>query len=264
MEANASGGQLTPPSTPPPAYPQRFFHSLLSFEEAVVFCIYPVTICLGSLVSVLSQPDTYFSNKRNIFNTIFVKNGWFWTSFVFMIHCIRLRASKPAALGARYAVITIWWFLFTQWFLGPPIMDRIFIQTGGMCFVADPDMDGDSGRPIHEIWSSVGCRHLRGDWAGGHDVSGHSFILTHSSLFLWYELLPVIVERGPLARQINTKIVLGLLALWWWMLLMTATYFHTFAEKVTGWAFGLVAWAFVYGFGPHVRTLRAVMSVPGV
>ncbi|KAK9461293.1 inositol phospholipid synthesis and fat-storage-inducing TM-domain-containing protein, partial [Lipomyces oligophaga] len=240
-----------------------YVFSLFTFEELAVFLIYPTTIGLGSLTGTISMPQTYFSSKRNFVNTFFVKNGWFWTTIVYMIHCIRLRVG-PAPLALRYGVITGWWYLFTQWFFGAPLMDRIFISTGGVCVITEPGFAPHSHESIKDIWTSKGCRHNNGDWSGGHDVSGHSFILTLSSLFLWYELLPVLMDQTALMRQLNTKIVLSLLALWWWMLLMTSIYFHTFLEKVTGWAFALPVWAVVYLLAPRIGLLRTFLGVPRV
>ena len=31
----------------------------------------------------------------------------------------------------NYIVVTIWWIFFTQWCFGLPIMDKIFVLTGG-------------------------------------------------------------------------------------------------------------------------------------
>ncbi|KAK9494567.1 inositol phospholipid synthesis and fat-storage-inducing TM-domain-containing protein [Lipomyces doorenjongii] len=254
----------TPPLTPPPAYPRKYVAGLFTFEQLSIFLIYPSTIAVGSLISIVSPPESYFGSRTNFFNVFFVKNGWFWTTITFMVHCIRLRISKPSKLAIRYVFATSWWFLFTQWFFGAPIMDRVFVGTGGVCFVDDPEAVPGQERQVHDSWSSFGCRHVKGEWAGGHDISGHSFLLTHASLFLWFELLPVVMERGPLLRQINTKIVFVTLALWWWMLLMTGIYFHTFTEKVTGWLCGIAEWAIIYILLPGNRTLTTMVGVPAV
>ncbi|KAK9235491.1 inositol phospholipid synthesis and fat-storage-inducing TM-domain-containing protein [Lipomyces kononenkoae] len=254
----------TPPLTPPPAYPRRYVAGLVTFEQLCIFLIYPTTIGIGSLISIVSPPESYFGLRSNFFNVFFVKNGWFWTTITFMVHCIRLRISKPSKLAIRYSLATLWWFLFTQWFFGAPIMDRVFIGTGGQCFVNDPETAPGQERQVHDSWTSFGCKHINGEWAGGHDISGHSFLLTHASLFLWFELLPVIMERGPLLRQINTKIVFMLLALWWWMLLMTGIYFHTFTEKITGWLCGIAESAVIYILVPKNRILTTLVGVPGV
>ncbi|KAK9452962.1 inositol phospholipid synthesis and fat-storage-inducing TM-domain-containing protein [Dipodascopsis uninucleata] len=244
---------------------RKYLRALLTFEQIGIFMIYPTTICLGILVSKVSDiPDNYFGKKTNIFNVFFVKNGWFWTTIVFMIHCIRLRISDPRKLLVRYIAATAWWFLFTQWFAGPPIMDRIFISTGGICVVGDEKKLEDIYGGVHDISSSIGCRHARGEWTGGHDVSGHAFLLTHSSLFLWFEILPVLLEGGIFLRHVNTKIVFGLLAMWWWMLLMTSIYFHTFLEKITGWICGTLSWVFIYIICSRISPLNSIIGVPAV
>ncbi|KAK9320369.1 inositol phospholipid synthesis and fat-storage-inducing TM-domain-containing protein [Lipomyces orientalis] len=196
----------TPPLTPPPAYPRTYLAGLFTFEQLSIYLIYPTTIAFGSLISVISPPESYFGLRTNFFNIMFVKKGWLWTTIAFMVHCIRLRISKPSKLAIRYVIAASWWFLFTQWFFGAPIMDRVFIGTGGVCLVKDHDAVAGQEGQVHDIWSSFGCRHVKGEWVGGHDISGHSFLLTHASLFLWFELLPVIMERGPMLRQIHTKV----------------------------------------------------------
>jgi hypothetical protein len=60
------------------------------------------------------------------------------------------------------------------------------------------------------------------------------------------------------------QFALGVVALSLWMLLMTAVYFHTWFEKLTGF---LVAFSAIYGvyFVPRaVPALRGVLGVPGL
>lgn len=97
----------------------------------------------------------------------------------------------------------------------------------------------------------------------GHDVSGHIFILTLCILFLTDQIVGVLypshtsTTSGTLAKNDPshnaipknhaTQIrkvrgaeayafqgTLGLLALWWWMAIMTSVYFHTPQEKLSG------------------------------
>ena len=107
-----------------------------------------------------------------------------------------------------------------------------------------------------------------GIWKGGHDISGHVFILILGGAFLLLEAWPVLgsrfawggVEEVPALKQdddvvdddgdyavaeakrgerakegISTPVwfLVGVAGLSWWMLLMTATYFHTWVEKVS-------------------------------
>lgn len=109
-----------------------------------------------------------------------------------------------------------------------------------------------------EFVTSQACKQFGGEWKGGHDISGHVFILVLGSASLVAELLPAIIKRSGLKeeRQVVTKAgeVTGLredldeeansggklgtiapsvvVGLSWWMLLMTAAYFHTWFEKV--------------------------------
>ena len=141
----------------------------------------------------------------------------------------------------------------TQWFFGPALIDRTFILTGGIC-----EQDTD-------IATGVACKAIGGSWRGGHDLSGHVFLLVLSSAFLWMEVLLValraegvweekvsatetagsgITDAGPetLIRDMRQqdqgnsragfRVAAGVATLSWWMLLMTAAYFHTWFEKV--------------------------------
>lgn len=141
-------------------------------------------------------------------------------------------------------------------------MDRGFTFTGGYCDLVNEDR-GNVGSRAEYIMASAACRSANGQWRGGHDLSGHVFLLCHSSLFLASEIWPVVVKKLKYGGSfdITTKGVLSLLGLWWWMLLMTAIYFHTTLEKVrprqakceeTELTCGI-------GFGNH-RSVRRVVS----
>lgn len=91
-------------------------------------------------------------------------------------------------------------------------------------------------------------------WQGGHDISGHTFMLVHASLFLLIELVPLFSalwrpRDDRLAIQQSWRraaiwSVAGLMGLWWAMLLATSVFFHTPKEKLTGFVVG-AAEAFV-------------------
>ena len=106
-------------------------------------------------------------------------------------------------------------------------------------------------------------------WVGGHDVSGHVYLLMLSSFILFITLKPCIQNllQGPnqntnkedrssqniskvnenektvKAGKVNEINILNklvilltttLLIIWLWMLLITCIYFHTPYEKLTG------------------------------
>ncbi|RPA99676.1 hypothetical protein L873DRAFT_1806170 [Choiromyces venosus 120613-1] len=242
---------------------------VLSPTDILIASIYPLTLIAGSAFSVFSpspaSTNSYFSQKRNIFNVFFVKYGWLWTTFVFLIHTSRLRSSsRPRAL-LRYAVATLWWISVTQWFFGPPIMDRTFLVTGGTCQLinTDPMLAKKEMGTAQMVFTSAACKVAGGKWSGGHDLSGHVFLLTHASLFLWSELLPILSLSGVAGWE--SVGVLALLGLWWWMLLMTGVYFHTWREKITGWIVAIVQWVVLYAWGLRSHpTIRSTFGAPGI
>ena len=153
----------------------------------------------------------------------------------------------------------------TQWFFGPALIDRGFLITGGACELADR-FEGSGGKT--EFVTAKACRFAGGAWRGGHDISGHVFILVLGGAFLGMELLPVFVkklglkdertirrrdgwservvsadfdgadtgsEEASMMEKLGTWTSIIVTGLSWWMLLMTATYFHTWFEKVRHW-----------------------------
>ncbi|KAK6344543.1 hypothetical protein TWF696_008177 [Orbilia brochopaga] len=255
--------------------------------------IYPATIILGSLFSAISpngQSASYFSRKSNIFNVFFVKIGWFWTTAAFFIHVSGLRHPNAAQARVkaliRWGLATLSWILVTQWFFGPPLMDRTFTLTGGTCqpsyggysAVTTSSNDQRLTIKIEEAYTSAACKGAGGRWDGGHDLSGHVFMLTHASLFLWAELLPRLVDgwwRGSVGSKNTTLMsiewygvhwfVWGVLGLWWWMLLMTSVYFHTWSEKISGLIVGLIEWGVLYAYViPTNPQARQIVGIPTI
>ncbi|KAF9425187.1 hypothetical protein BGZ94_007757 [Podila epigama] len=70
------------PAAPPSA---PFSHYLLPHQY--LSFLFPITLLAGSAFGVVGgHTPSYFSNKRNILNMLFVKNGWGWTSLVFLVY----------------------------------------------------------------------------------------------------------------------------------------------------------------------------------
>ncbi|EPS42911.1 hypothetical protein H072_3217 [Dactylellina haptotyla CBS 200.50] len=297
-DSSSSGPEIATPTTSNPPSPQipasqyaavppsAETHKLALFLLA---SIYPTTILLGSLFSVVApngRSASYFSRKNNMFNVFFVKIGWFWTTAAFLVHIANLR--HPNASKARIKAVMRWvlataaWVLVTQWFFGPPLMDRAFAITGGACR-HNYDIHRTAGKheftsKVEEAFTSAACKVAGGKWDGGHDLSGHAFMLTHASLFLWAETLPRLIDswwRSPMGTR-NTNLltlewygvhwfVWGILGLWWWMLLMTSVYFHTWPEKVTGWFVALFEWGLLYAYMiPQTPQVRQLFGTPTV
>ncbi|KAJ1877147.1 hypothetical protein LPJ66_012165 [Kickxella alabastrina] len=134
----------------------------------------------------------------------------------------------------------------TQWCFGPSLFDRFFVRTGGLCSLPNgPKQLAPSSMQV--------CRSAGGRWLGGHDISGHCFLLIHSALFLFEEVLgPLLVSRrtaGPsYARWGVVAATAGLIAIWGCMLYCTAKYFHGPWELVSGTLLGSAYWGSLYQF----------------
>ncbi|KAI9862729.1 MAG: hypothetical protein M1813_004225 [Trichoglossum hirsutum] len=314
------------PPTPNPASPASRSPYLPTLVEALLLFAYLATLVLGSLFSLLdpsaraapynastqSHPShlapSYFAQKHNLFNLLFVKIGWFWTSLAFLVFIFSHPSVGPPGAAAltprrvralfRWLLVTSWWIAVTQWFFGPPLMDRAFTLTGGQCelVATRPDSMSEGRR----LLTSAACKVVGGKWQGGYDLSGHVFLLVLAGLLLWLEVLHVIMHTAGLrderviiggvgaanpgdvrsvelektdkeAQQrdnsewgIGVKVVLVVILLWWWMLLMTAAYFHTWSEKLTGLLTAITGIFAVYLLPRGVPALRNLIGMPGV
>ena len=71
-------------------------------------------------------------------------------------------------------------------------------------------------------------------------------------------------EGDELGASIAVKVGLGVAALSWWMLLMTAAFFHTWFEKFTGLVVALSTLYATYFLPRAIPALRVVLGMPGV
>lgn len=283
----------------------RFKTSVFEFAFVASFILNLILGKFLHLVSAEEEVYNYFNDKGNIINQLFVKKGWFWTTLVIVAFYtltflrggrqIRNRSRIVMWAVLNYVLVTVWWIFFTQWFFGLPIMDRVFVWTGGKCVnishekllhhQLEPSFfelieeaitsEGSAGVYESSLITSYVCRKLKGSWEGGHDPSGHVFLLIHSSLYLVFESLPfwnswevlsgdfkaVVNELGntnensvkakllKVAKFVSHNpsiLVVSLVSLWWWMLFMTSLYFHSIAEKFVGLIFGYAAFIAIY------------------
>ncbi|XXH05144.1 hypothetical protein Hte_011569 [Hypoxylon texense] len=284
----------------------------------------------GALYDAAAQshsPETapsYFARKDNVFNVVFVKRGWAWITISFFLFVVthpsfRLNnrnvnssssssssTSTSASIRkvqtavARWLLVTAAWALVTQWCFGPPLIDRGFRFTGGRCEVAaEAVAEGVADKA--DAFTAAACRAAGGRWSGGHDISGHVFLLVLGSFFLLQEVGWVACRAGGLfggeggsPREercvvmadgavkgagveaadgertrtgelgLGSKFALAVVALCWWMLLMTAIYFHTWFEKFTGLLVAAMAIYPVYILPRWIPALRALIGLPGI
>lgn len=237
---------------------------------------------LAADLHISESPVNYFARKNNIFNVYFVKIGWLWTTLAFASLLIcqpayrsssqqQTRSRRILQAVLRYAFATSVWYLMTQWFFGPAIIDRGFVVTGGKCEqVMDkvenlgPQASESPSAQLETLFSAAACKAAGGAWAGGHDISGHVFMLVLATAFLSFEAIGVGAfaapsttpqDKGEASRTRKSsdpaslsvdeqsdssdplrrwclRLVWGVVGLGWWMLFMTAIWFHTWLEKV--------------------------------
>ncbi len=261
--------------------------------EALLLLTYPATLILGSLYSLIDPASraspysassqshvhelapSYFAQKSNIFNVLFVKRGWFWVTVSYFLFLFTHPSTGPSRQPAltpkriqgiiRWGIVTVWWIFVTQWFFGPAIIDRGFTLTGGQCELV---REAEAGKieldDTRQFVTGIACKAVGGKWKGGHDISGHVFLLVLGSMFLLEEVLFVLLRSSKAKEErtilmsdgavksaeveahansagasesqgqlnLGVKVVLGVSGLSIWMLLMTAAYFHTWFEKV--------------------------------
>jgi len=294
--------------------------------EILLLLVYPSILLFGTIFGAISLParlapysplrqsyypthlaPSYFALKKNIFNVFFVKIGWFWVTAAFGVFWLLHSSFGPALAPTekrlkalvRWACVTGWWFIVSQWCFGPPLIDRGFRLTGGKCLASIEEVQelGVENTDLGTLATAAACRLAGGKWAGGHDISGHFFLLVLGSAFLSLEILPSILRgRGMKDKralfaddgsivgaakesELNVKearngaptgigyivgFSMGVILLSWWMLLMTAIYFHTWFEKTTGFLTATIGVWTVF-FLPRISPIaRSIIGIPGM
>lgn len=303
---NGTTPQKVRAATPSPEQsPERRTSTMPSSTRPTPFLllVYPVILAIGALYAAIAPdasisqvpgtgiaPDvdrapqpSYFAGKRNLINLIFVKRGWLWTSLALLFLQLTTRPSSSSLkatpittqnrmvnhyfqVALRYLLLTSLWLFATQWFFGPPLIDRSFTLTGGRCEGIPIKLEENPALKLATIYSSSACKRSGGRWYGGHDISGHTFMLVVSSASLLYELYiadrasqhPSVSPRaaanvahdlteqekesvggweseGEAKARIYARYFLyGVVTLDILMLTTTAIWFHTFLEKVNG------------------------------
>ena len=210
--------------------------------------VYWLVVLAGSFIhQFLPLPQSYLSNKRNVFNVYFVKLGWGWTlglliPFISLTSSVYTSFNPTAMLKhlSRMAVGTFGWYFWVNLF--------VYIEElTGQC-------EGE------ETLSSKKSCHLQGYHWDGFDISGHAFLLMYSALIISEEIqvkrwwaIPRKNQTGTLLDRISPLVDLvficigSLLVLWEFMLVCTTVYFHTVHQKVLGALIALFTWYVTYG-----------------
>jgi len=236
------------------------------------------------LLAHLPHPHShvFFANKKNVLNQLFVKKAWGWTSLAFWVVWFSGGATADIPSVKKWASTTLVWFTFAGWFFGPSLFHRIGMLSGMECVVTLPPGEANGVQTLLTIPTqfcstrtpispethpalfvhppqsfSTAEAHFprmpawKGDLQGlipkfyrGHDVSGHTFLLTLSVLFLVDHLVRTrrfVQGNGGLSWTLSSAAAWALVGLWMVMLGATAVYFHTWQEKLSGFLIAVVS-----------------------
>lgn len=228
---------------------------LYSHPSVKVKVLFVMVLIASGICSVSFAPRTYFDDKRNLLNRVFVKFSWGWT-LLLLLPLVAL-SSYVYEKGSRVDVLKnllriglahVIWYVVTTGF-------RILDHAVGTCSNA-----------AHEHRSA--CHNNGSTWYG-FDISGHTFLLSYCILVITEECIPVaptvwqqagniissVVEPGHLLKAyLKISLVMSALRLCAVILILLATlmvlttnlYFHTMPEKILGFLIASTCWYITY------------------
>jgi hypothetical protein len=210
----------------------------------------------------------YFANKANILNLYFIKRAWGWTSAAFLTLWLTSPPHKRTVHRViKWGVETAVWLVFTSWFFGPALLERLTAASGGECTVTLQSGTVFTvpyeycftrtaiSRETHpslfvgpfaesSLWVPDDRLPVLPRLRKGHDVSGHVFLLTMSVLFLVDQIRGSLRARtwSP-AHACAVAFNIVLVAIWLFAISTTSVYFHSPFEKFTGYLLGVAGYA---------------------
>jgi len=219
---------------------------------------------LTQLPHPLGNTD-YFANKSNLLNVIFMKRAWGWTSAAFLF--LYFTSPPNAQIIERmykWLAETAIWLVFTSWFFGPALLERVIVFSGGECMLTLPTggvipvpqeycfTKSSLSPSTHPNLFSTPFSLPEVNWYAvprlrrGHDISGHVFLLTMCILFL-ADQLHTSFRRGsstwPYMHKWAVAVNVALISIWLFAGYTTSIYFHTAFEKFTGYFLGVLSFA---------------------
>ncbi|KAM4737759.1 acyl-coenzyme A diphosphatase FITM2 [Anableps anableps] len=210
-------------------------------------------ILISSVGSILKElefvPQSYFSSSKNFVNVYFVKVSWGWTlllltPFLFFSSSANRSTSFLFKRLSSLAVATAVWYVCTETFLYVEDMT-------GACFESKTLLKSN------KFTSKATCRRAGFHWQG-HDISGHSFILTYSSLLIMEETSAMFLLKTASVPALHRTLLnllyvaLNLIVMTWvWMFACTSVYFHDPKDKLLGTLCGLLGWYLTYRYWYH-------------
>jgi len=216
------------------------------------------------LLSHLPHPlhnSNYFASKTNFLNVYFIKKAWAWTSAAFLFSWLTSPNARTRAGMFKWLAETATWLVFTGWFFGPAIIERVNVASGGSCVLVLPSGDvlnvprdycftKSTISPVTHPNLFTTSSLLPSEWHAtprlrrGHDLSGHIFLLTMSILFLGDHLrMSFRAKEWPPLHKWAVGANMALIGIWLFACYTTSVYFHSPLEKVTGFLLGVASFS---------------------
>ena len=228
---------------------------LYSHPTVKLKVLFVMVLIASGICSVSFAPRTYFDDKKNLLNRVFVKFSWGWTlllllPLVTLSSYVYEKGSKVEVFKnlLRIGLAHVIWYVVTTGFV---LLDYAV---------------GTCSNAAYEYRSAC---HNSGSMWYGFDISGHTFLLSYCILVVTEECIPVaptewhqagniissIVEPGHLPKAYH-KISLVMRALRLYaviltlldtlMVVTTNLYFHTMPEKILGFLIASACWYVTY------------------
>lgn len=216
----------------------------VTFARKYLAWFFVAVSLVGSFLKELEVvPNSYFSNRRNLLNVYFVKVSWGWNlvlllPFIFLSNSYNKNLIFVTKRLTSLVVATAIWYSCTETFF--------YIENvTGACYASEDTQTVQEG-----FSTKTECKNAGNYWEG-FDISGHSFILSYSTLLIVEEMVPML---HLLQQQQNRSVILDALYLalcaialiWVWMFACTSVYFHNLSQKVLGTVFGVLGWYVTY------------------
>ncbi|XP_027000404.2 acyl-coenzyme A diphosphatase FITM2-like [Tachysurus fulvidraco] len=200
--------------------------------------------CVGSLLKDLDVvPKSHFSSSTNPLNVYFVKVSWGWNlvlliPFIFLSNSHYRNLTFASKRLTSLVVATAYWYICTEIFF--------YIENvTGECYESH-----DMEKSQEGYGTKTECKNAGNYWAG-FDISGHSFILSYSTLLIMEEMVPMLY----LVKQCRTRTIIldalylalsAISLIWVWMFACTSVYFHEMIQKLLGTGIGVFGWFVTY------------------
>lgn len=220
---------------------------------------------------------SYLKDPSNALNVYGMEYGWMWVSLVLLVNYLAMRRFETRLSRSAYTALN---------------GDTASSAGAGADASAGADLSGDgdgAGASADDSGKALLIRFALATvywlfithvffapfnplWPTGFKPSGHVFLISHGSLVLWYEVLIPFSASGR-SHSLSTQprrpglIIAGVgaaaaaaaalvVGLFWFMLIFTNLYFHTFLECVMGLIAG-------YALGLPMYRFRMLYKKPG-